>query len=144
MSYLLDTSTLLPLLIDYGEKLPNVTVNMKLFILDLTLYEVGNSLWKLVALQNTLELGDAEDILYVLESLTERRAIRVVEFRGLDMQRILQLAVSEGLTFYNASYVVASETVKATLVTEDVELREKAKKYVNVIGYRRFKEIIGS
>jgi hypothetical protein len=34
---------------------------------------------------------------------------------------------------------VASELVKATLVTEDVELRRKARKYISTVGYEEFK-----
>jgi predicted nucleic acid-binding protein len=140
LRYLLDASTLLPLLLDYGEKLLAITTRVELFILDLTLYEVGNSLWKLVALLNTLELKDAEDIVYVLKSMLSRGMLKVVEYSKLDPQRILELAVNEKLTFYDASYIAASETIKAVLATEDTELREKARKYISVIGYKEFRE----
>jgi len=135
LSYLLDASTLLPLLIDYGEKLLSIDVKAKLYMLDLTLYEVGNTLWKLVALQSTLELEDAKDILYALKSLIRRDTIKVMMFEEINMERVLQLAASEKLTFYDASYIAASEAVKATLATEDKDLKEKAGKYIDVIGY---------
>lgn len=136
----MDASTLLPLLLDYGEELPKIVVKARIFALDLTLYEVGNSLWKLVTLQNALELSDAEDILYALKSLVRKNMIKIIGFDELNTTRVLQIAVSEKLTFYDASYLAASEAVRAALVTEDMELREKAGKYIEVvIGYRELK-----
>ena len=139
MRYLLDASTLLPLLLDYGDEVLSIASKAKLFVTDLTLYEVGNSLWKLVTLLKSLDLRDAEDIMYVLESFVRRGVFRVVSLEELNPQRILQLAVNEMLTFYDASYIVASEAVKATLITEDAELRKKAGKHVSTIGYEEFK-----
>jgi predicted nucleic acid-binding protein len=139
LRYLLDASALLPLLLDYGDRLLSVVSKVELFIIDLTMYEVGNSLWKLVVLLKTLDIRDAEDIVYVLEGFMRRGIIKIINFGELDFHRILQLAVSEKLTFYDASYIVASEVVKATLVTEDVELRRKAGKYIGTIGYEEFK-----
>jgi predicted nucleic acid-binding protein len=88
-----------------------------------------------VALQSTLELEDAKDILYPLKSLIRRDTIKVVMFQEINMERVLQLAASEKLNFYDASYIAASEAVKAALATEDKELREKAGKYIDIIGY---------
>lgn len=137
---MLDASTLLPLLLDYGEELLSVATRVELYVVDLTLYEVGNSLWKLVTLLNSLELRDAEDIVYILKSLVKKEVVRVVRFDELDLYKVLGLAVGERLTFYDASYIVASEAVGAVLVTEDRELREKARKYINTMGYSEFRE----
>ncbi len=137
---MLDASTLLPLLLDYGEELLSVATRVELYVVDLTLYEVGNSLWKLVTLLNSLELRDAEDIVYILKSLVKKEVVRVVRFDELDLYKVLGLAVGERLTFYDVSYIVASEAVGAVLVTEDRELREKARKYINTMGYSEFRE----
>jgi predicted nucleic acid-binding protein len=140
LSYLLDASALLSMLIDYGEELLNIAAKTRMFILDLTLYEVGNGLWKLIALSKTLELSDAEDLLYVLKGLVRKNLIEIIKFDKLNLLRILQIAVNERLTFYDASYLEASEAVGATLVTEDAELRKKGLKYTAVIDYRELKE----
>jgi len=128
------------MLIDYGEELLNIAAKTRMFILDLTLYEVGNVLWKMIALSKTLELSDAEDLLYVLKGLVRKNLIEIIKFDKLNLLRILQIAVNERLTFYDASYLEASEAVGATLVTEDVELRKKGLKYTVVIDYRELKE----
>ena len=47
---------------------------------------------------------------------------------------------NEKITFYDASYIVASKITEATLVTEDKELREKAGKHVNTATYTQFKQ----
>jgi predicted nucleic acid-binding protein len=70
LRYLLDASVLLPLLLDYGDRLLSLVSKVELFITDLTVYEVGNSLWKLVVLLKTLDIRDADDIVYVLEGFT--------------------------------------------------------------------------
>ncbi len=55
-----------------------------------------------------------------------------VPFQELDANRILEIAISDKLTFYDASYVVAAEVKRMTLVTDDAELREAARKHVSV------------
>ncbi len=55
-----------------------------------------------------------------------------VPFQELDANRILEIAISDKLTFYDASYVVGAELKRMTLVTDDAELREVARKYVSV------------
>jgi hypothetical protein len=42
-------------------------------------------------------------------------------------------------TFAAGEYVVASETLKAVLVTEDAELRKKVRKCTNTIGYKELR-----
>ena len=55
-----------------------------------------------------------------------------VSFHELNADRILEIAISDKLSFYDASYVVAAELKRMTLVTDDAELREPARKYVSV------------
>lgn len=143
MKYLLDASALIPLLLDYGEKLLDKVTKVVLYVTDLTFYEAGNSLWKLVMFLNTMKLEEAKDILHALSKLIESRVLEVIHFRELDLCRIIKLAISERITFYDASYIVASERAKATLVTEDRKLREKAKKYVSTTTYTLFIQEIG-
>ena len=140
--YLLDASVLVPLLLDYGEKLLNIATKVTLYTLDLTIYETGNSLWKLVVYLNTIDLKDAKDIMGVLKNLTEKEIVKTIHFNQLNPYKILELATNEKITFYDASYIVASETTEAILVTEDRELGEKARKYVNTSAYTQFKQEI--
>ena len=91
---------------------------------------------------NTIDLKDAKDIMGVLKNLTEKEIVKTIHFNQLNPYKILELATNEKITFYDASYIVASETTEATLVTEDRELREKARKYVNTAAYTQFKQEI--
>jgi len=143
MKLLLDASTLIPLLLDYGERLLDITAKMQLYVIDLTFYEVGNSLWKLVSLAKTISLEDAVEILEVLDVLVKRGLIIAVSFNKLDPHRIIELAAAEKLTFYDTSYIVAAEKLNATLATEDRELREKAGKYVNTVNYEELRRVKG-
>jgi len=142
MKYLLDASTLLPLILDYGEKIIEITTKITLYTLDLTVYEIGNSLWKLILLLKTLRQRDAENIIHVLGELIKTRITTTIRFEELNLHRIIQIAINEKMTFYYASYIVAAEKINATLATEDKKLREKASKYVNTIEYTKIKETI--
>ena len=119
-----------------------MAAEVALYAMDLTVYEVGDSLWKLAALLGALELGDAEDAVCALSELARRGAIRVVRFEELDLSRVVRLAASERVTFYDASYVVASEEVGAPLVTEDEELGERARRYVSVLRCAEFERAV--
>lgn len=55
-----------------------------------------------------------------------------VPFQELDANRILEIAISDKLTFDEASYVVAAELKRMTLVTDDAELCEVAGQHVSV------------
>ena len=54
-----------------------------------------------------------------------------VPFQQLDANRILKIAISDKLTFYEASYVVAAELKRMTLVTDDAELCGVAGQHVS-------------
>ena len=140
MKLLLDASIIVPLLLDYGEKLLDIATRIPLHITDLTIYEAGNSLWKLSTLRKTVSLEDAVEIIGVLKDLVRKEVIGIVRFDELDLRRIVELATAEKTTFYDTSYVVAAEALGAALVTEDRELKEKAKKYVDVITYNRLRQ----
>lgn len=142
MKFLLDASALVPLLLDYGEKLLDIADRALLYTVDLTIYEIGNSLWKLAFLLKTIRLDDAIDIMNVLMELIEKEFIKVIYFRELDPPRIIKLSTIEGLTFYDSTYIVATDKLNAILTTDDKELREKARKYVEVIAYKQLQEYI--
>ena len=57
----------------------------------------------------------------------------ILEPRGLE-QNIFQIAVSRGITVYDASYIVLAEKHNLTLVTEDQKLSRTAGNMVNVVS----------
>ncbi|RLE80709.1 MAG: hypothetical protein DRJ52_05800 [Thermoprotei archaeon] len=144
MKFLLDASVVVPLLIDYGEKLLNIVAKVSFHVLDLTVYEAGNSLWKMSTLLKITSLEDAIEIIEVLKELTRKKLIKPIYFNELDLLGITELAARENTTFYDSSYIVASKKLNATLVTEDKELIKKAEKYVNVMTYAQLKQYLYS
>jgi predicted nucleic acid-binding protein len=99
-------------------------------VLDLTPYEVGNAVWRLCRLEGKLTSEEASTLLGTATDLFEQ--LGRVPYQELDAKRISEIAISGKLTFYDASYVAAAELKRMTLVTDDAELREVAKKHVSV------------
>ncbi|MEM1697920.1 MAG: type II toxin-antitoxin system VapC family toxin, partial [Thermofilaceae archaeon] len=52
---------------------------------------------------------------------------------GRVLTGIFSLAVSEGVTVYDASYIYAAETMGLVLVTDDSRLRSAAEKHVKTL-----------
>ena len=95
--------------------------------LDLALYESLNAVWKEVYLQKRLRretgLKFAKVVASVL-ALTEKHSIGGLE------EKVLELALEEGLTVYDAAYICVASEKGLTLVTDDEKLRRAASKYV--------------
>lgn len=100
------------------------------YLLDLTFYEVGNAFWKARTLQDRITPEDLADVMAFLESLESE--LTVAPVGELDLDRTMEVAVDEAVTFYDAAYVVVAEERDLALVTEDGELAEAAADYVAV------------
>ncbi len=113
--YLLDTSALYPLVRRLRENI--LYYSDILEVLDLTLYEVGNVIWK------EHRKGKIKDPIVVANLFQEiLRNIRVARNdTGLD--EVVRLAIEENLTFYDAAYLHAARVHGAKLVTEDRDLK---------------------
>ena len=121
--FILDASALYPLMLALREEL--FLYLDRLAILDLTVYEVGNALWR------ECRKGRIKDPLRAA-SFFERLLKSVERLRVLDIAGVLRLALDRGLTFYDASYAYVAGREKATLVTEDEELRRACPEALNV------------
>ncbi len=113
--YLLDASALYPLLKRLGSRL--VWVAEKTAVLDLTFYEAGNAAWK----ETRRGLITREQGERLLSLLYLTPFCRVVSLAGHEPS-VYRLALSEGLTFYDASYLYAARLYNLRLVTEDSDL----------------------
>jgi len=98
------------------------------FALDLTGYEAGNALWRLCALERKITHEEAEAFLLTVAGFLG--LLRLVSLAEIDLKRILSLAVSKRLTFYDSSYIAAAEAKRLTLVTDDEALAKVAEDYV--------------
>jgi len=135
VKHLLDASALIPIVTRRGKHLLIEASRENIATTDLAIYEACNSLWKLATLLKIISLEDALNVAAVLKDLSANKIIQTVTFDKLDFSRILERACKEQLTFYDASYIAAAESMKAVLVTEDEKLRRAASKYVKTITY---------
>jgi len=133
VKYLLDASALLPLVTRLGNELVRKASKEYLVTLDLGFYEACNSIWKLSTLIGSITLDEGIEIADILGELAGREVIHVVHVAGPQLADTLRLACRENLTFYDASYVTAARHESAVLVTEDVKLREFARKHVETM-----------
>jgi predicted nucleic acid-binding protein len=128
---LFDASAIVNLLISKGSV--GLDIARGNDILDLTVYEAGNALWKLSVLHRKISSAEADSLLSALlrTGLDRMNLVRVSE---LDHASILNLARTERVSYYDASYVHAAIERKRDLVTDDLRLSRIASKFVSVKG----------
>ena len=98
-------------------------------ILNLAFYELGNAVWKQARIHRRITL---EEAYLILDSLTEVfRRLRKPEDE--DPLRTLEMAVREGLTYYDAAYISAAIEKGLILVTDDERLYEVGRRYVKTL-----------
>jgi len=135
VGYVLDASAIGALLERLGER--GLRYLEGAVTLDLALYELGNILWKACRLRGAISeeeaLEGARGLARVLE-LVERRRLGSENVEG-----VMVLALSLGLTFYDASYLYFAKSRGGVLVTEDGDLRERTKAAgVRAIGVEEY------
>lgn len=93
-------------------------------LLDLTVYEAANAIWKTGLAQDRLpdeQLTDAVDILSRLE-----QEVSLAPVSTLDLEQTMGVARDTELTYYDAVYLATATRESLSLVTEDEALREAA------------------
>ena len=130
--YLFDASALF-LLIQRDDIISKVDVLRNIHVLHLTIYEVGNVLWKEIyifkRIKNPYRFVDlVQEILRYINLLNDP-----------PLSEVLKLSLSRGLTFYDSSYVYVAENMGMTLVTED---KQVLKSTSNAISFREFVDAI--
>jgi len=95
----------------------------------LTVYEVLNVFWKETYLLRRLRLEEAISLASDITELIQNMVI--LEPSGLEHD-ILQIAVSKGVTAYDASYLALAKKHGLTLVTEDQKLFRAASSIIKV------------
>ncbi len=95
----------------------------------LTIYEALNALWKEAYLLRRIDVHDALSLATVIAEVA--RNMVVLEPAGLE-EEILEIAVTRGVTVYDASYIALARKHGLILVTEDRKLRQAASELVRV------------
>jgi predicted nucleic acid-binding protein len=94
-------------------------------VLDLTLYELGNVVWK----ENRASGGDPREAAERVKTIV--RLLSIMEIRRIDpgeMPAIAENASRLSLTFYDSAYLTAALTANTHLVTEDTDILRAANK----------------
>ena len=97
--------------------------------LNLTLYELGNAVWKQVNIHKTITTDEANIVFDPLIEIFRRLKKPETE----DALKILKIAVKESLTYYDASYIHTAMEKGLTLITDDKQLYKTSKKYIKTI-----------
>jgi len=91
----------------------------------LLVYEVLNGLWKAVE-RDHVKTEDAASILEMFAKIKPKSICLELE----DEKRTLEIAVTNHISFYDASYIAAAIKTNSVLITADQSLHNVAKKYV--------------
>ena len=129
MKYLLDASALV-ILIKKADIKATVECLQDSLVLDLTFYEVGNAIWNESILTKFLTPKEAEKLGKIAQTILAN--IKRITNEAEAFQKILEIAQTEKLSYYDSSYVYSAKEAGLPLVTEDKELRMKARKYVDI------------
>ena len=91
----------------------------------LVYYEIGNTIWKLCTKLKQVGPDEAQMLLKTMFSIV--RKMDTIGQEGIAVGgQILETAVEQGLTYYDAAYLVAARRSGKTLVTDDRELAKSA------------------
>ncbi len=99
------------------------------YILTLTLYEVGNALWKETTLLRRISAEEAIKLLNLISDTCKILNITAPE----DPLKALRLACTLKITYYDSAYITVAYEQNATLVTDDRKLREKIRREGEVV-----------
>lgn len=106
---------------------------MKVFVkgctIDLAIYEAINAVWKECCILKRIRVEVAYKLIELLSKIFN--ILDLYTIRGCERD-VLEIAVKEGITVYDASYIYIAVRDKLTLVTDDKKLIDTAKKYVSV------------
>ncbi|MEM1621942.1 MAG: type II toxin-antitoxin system VapC family toxin, partial [Metallosphaera sp.] len=94
-------------------------------------FELGNIIWKEVSLRKNLTREEGLKLTTYVENILDTMVIAEV-----NMVRTEMIAISNDITYYDASFVSLASDLNVQLVTEDEKLRRKIGKkgIVNVIS----------
>ena len=127
MKYLFDASALLNLVRRLGEE--SLKILEENYILTLTIYEVGNALWRETRLLRRLAIDEAEEIMRAIITLI--KFMQVIEPQ--DPIEVLRVSNEIETTFYDAAYVITALRRGLILVTDDRGLAARIERYRDMI-----------
>lgn len=135
--YLLDASALVNILPLLDVKKFQTSLNMDLFITQLTPFEVGNALWKLY-IKRRLDANEVLNLMELMQEFIELKIFNTIQISGFN--EIAILALKRKITYYDASYLYLGKNKDLVLITDDSGLRTNAEiENVEAIDTEEFK-----
>ena len=119
MKALVDASALL-LMLKHADAKRLADTAADLTTLDLATYEAGNGIWKQIRLLKLINEKEARATHEALIGLLSH--ISIVRGEELDQTKAMDLAMEKGIAYYDACYVIAAESLRLPLATEDRKL----------------------
>jgi len=94
-------------------------------LLDLTIYELGNAIWKINRLLEKPDKNTALESIKQIQSLTALMKTHVVQDKHTQLA-IMENAFQYNLTYYDSAYLTTAQELKYALVTMDKRLQKAA------------------
>ena len=123
VKYLIDASSLFKLLSSASPDGQDLLENSS--ITDLTIFEIGNVLWK--KKDSGIKEMPEEKVIALSQVIGNiLREVARFPIIATEIPNILSVAINRKTTFYDASYIHVCNREKLSLISEDVDLRRKA------------------
>ena len=123
VKYLIDASSLFKLLSSSSPDGQDLLENSS--ITDLTIFEIGNVLWK--KKDSGIKEMPEEKVIALSQVIGNiLREVARFTIAATEIPDILAIAINRKTTFYDASYIHVCNREKLSLISEDVDLRRKA------------------
>jgi predicted nucleic acid-binding protein len=125
MKYLFDSSAIFK-----AVKENKVEVLVGNCTLELARYELGNVLWKSLALEGKASGAEIKSLAKIV-----KRVLGVMEVLQISCseEEILEIANKTKITFYDAAYAYHAMAKNLTLITEDTQLLKKVAPKINAL-----------
>ncbi len=121
MIFLFDTSAIINLI---QRKKKDAAVLLKgQYTSDLAYYETGKVIWKLYH-RKLFTTGECKQLLADIRSIWEQ--MKIITYSPDHMTAIFEMALSQKLTFYDASYLFYRQQLGAILIADDEKLHDAA------------------
>ena len=109
--------------------------------LDLALYESLNAILKELTKLRRIDEKTASEYVELLSQIF--KLLKVESIRSEEIKNVFNLALKEGLTIYDASYLHVAIRENLVLVTDDQELKNKASRHIKVLTTEELVETEG-
>ncbi len=111
----------------FFERLQRKDLDLESFILDITIYEIGNVAIKHATILKDISGDDAKSLLKIVANWKN-----VLYLDQAEAGDVYDIAQKSGLTFYDAAYAYLAGKYGASLETCDKKLHRQAQKFCKV------------